>query len=80
MCCGYTGRGRRNSRLGARLGSKSALLLCLQLPAGFLGSRAKCLAVSNTYPRESLREANLIVASLEETNPVELERLMLEVV
>ncbi len=46
---------------------------------GVKGARAagmKCLAVSNTYPAESLREANRIVASLEEADLAELESLM----
>jgi HAD superfamily hydrolase (TIGR01509 family) len=49
---------------------------------GVRGAQAagmKCLAVSNTYPVESLRAANRIIASLEEADPVELECLMEEV-
>jgi beta-phosphoglucomutase len=75
--------------LNSRLDGASPPILpgeCLVIEdsiGGVKGARAagmKCLAVSNTYPRESLQEANLIVASLEETNPVELKSLMEEVV
>ena len=35
-----------------------------------------CLAVTNTHPRESLTEADLIVATLEEVAVADLERLL----
>lgn len=36
----------------------------------------KCLAVTNTHPRTSLREADLIVDTLEAVNVADLERLL----
>ncbi len=36
----------------------------------------RCIAVTNTHPRESLREADLIVDTLEEVTPADLEELL----
>jgi beta-phosphoglucomutase len=50
---------------------------------GVHGARAagmRCLAISNTYPPDSLRAADRILASLEHAVPAELEGLMEEVV
>ena len=35
-----------------------------------------CIAVTNTHPRESLKEADLIVESLEEVTVTDLEELI----